>query len=253
MKLKSSHIGIFAALLVIAALAIPALIVPLGICALAVCVVAIASANGCVYLRRRGHTHAINTLPFNIGSSRCSRRYRATAALATAYTIVKIGADDQHCAAVTATADKPLGVITDEAAAAEDPINVELLGVTDRTLPMVAGGVIAALNADVYMTASGKVVIKPTAAGTYWRIGTNLTTAGADGDMIEVATTKPRKLIVIAALGNVNSAIGALTSSATTTQAEFNALRDACETLADDVRAVAAALNGDADVALATT
>lgn len=39
-------------------------------------------------------------------------------------------------------------------------------------------------------------------------------------------------------MGSANSAIGNLTSSATTTQAEFNALRDACETLADDARAI---------------
>jgi hypothetical protein len=103
------------------------------------------------------------------------------------------------------------------------------------------------------MTAAGKVVIKPTAAGTYWRVARNKTLADGDGDTVECELLPPRKLIVIAALGNTNGEIAALTSSATTTQAEFEALRDKCEELADDVRAIAAALNGSADVALATT
>lgn len=39
-------------------------------------------------------------------------------------------------------------------------------------------------------------------------------------------------------LGNTNGAIGGLTISAAYSQAEVQALRDACETLADDVRAL---------------
>jgi hypothetical protein len=42
----------------------------------------------------------------------------------------------------------------------------------------------------------------------------------------------------VVTLGNVNGAIAALTFSSTPTQAEAVALRDACETLADDVRAL---------------
>jgi hypothetical protein len=149
--------------------------------------------------RRGGLLSAINTLPANVGTSKNSRRYRASGALATRYLFVKAGADDEHIAAVTATADKPIGVITDEAAAAEDPVNVELIGVTNRTLPLVAAGAIA-IAADVYMTATGKVDIKPTAAGVYWRIGVALTAPGADGDSVEVALCAPKKLTVIAAL-----------------------------------------------------
>ncbi|MDD2763481.1 MAG: DUF2190 family protein [Opitutaceae bacterium] len=204
--------------------------------------------------RRRGRLiPAINTLPGNVGTSKHSRRYLASAAVATRYLLAKLGADAEHIAVVAATSDQPIGVMTDEAAAAEDPINVELLGVTGRTLPLVAAGAIAT-GADVYQTAAGKVDVKPTAAGTYWRIGTALTAATADGDPIEVATSRPRKLIVIAALGNVNGEIAALTFTAGgATGPEVEALRDKCEELADDVRAIAAALNGDADVALATT
>ena len=62
--------------------------------------------------------------------------------------------------------------------------------------------------------------------------------AAADQDVIEVQSCAPILVKGLAVFGNTNSEIGALTSSATTTQAEFNALRDALEELADDVRAV---------------
>ncbi len=44
-------------------------------------------------------------------------------------------------------------------------------------------------------------------------------------------------------LGNANSEISGLTIGATYSQAEVTALRDKCEELADDVRALAAAIN----------
>jgi len=43
--------------------------------------------------------------------------------------------------------------------------------------------------------------------------------------------------------GNVNGAIAALTFSNPPTQAECEALRDACEVVADDMRAVSAQVN----------
>lgn len=42
----------------------------------------------------------------------------------------------------------------------------------------------------------------------------------------------------VVTIGNTNNAIGGLTISAVPLQAELQALRDACETLADDVRAL---------------
>jgi hypothetical protein len=77
--------------------------------------------------------------------------------------------------------------------------------------------------------------------------------ADAENDVIEMLPCKPRKLIVIAALGNANSEISDLTIGSVYSAAEVQALRTKAEELADDVRAIAAALNGDADVALATT
>lgn len=196
-------------------------------------------------LRRAAFVVAINTLPGNLGTSEKSRRYLASAAVATRYLLAKIGADDQHAAAVAAASDEPIGCFTDEAAAAEDPLNVELFGVTNRTLVLVAKVAIT-LGADVYSDGTGKVTIKPTAAGTYWKVGKALTASGADNDPIEVAVQKPRKLIVIAALTSTNGTAAAASASLANLAAE-------AEKIGDDVRAIAAALDGSADVALATT
>lgn len=187
---------------------------------------------------------AINDLPQNVGSSRESRRYLASGALATRYVFVKAGADDRHVAAIAAASDMPLGVLTDEATAAEDPVNVEL-PITPRTLPLVAGGAIPALQVDLYMTAAGKVVVKPTAAGTYWRVARNKTLAGGDGDPVECELLPPRKLIVVSALESTNGTAGAAVDLA--------ALKAETEKLSDDFRKVVSALDGSADVALATT
>ena len=81
----------------------------------------------------------------------------ATAAITTRYLLGKIGADEDHIAVLAATADQPIGVITDEPAAAEDPTDVELLGVSNRTQRMVAGEAIDE-GESVYATAAGKVV-----------------------------------------------------------------------------------------------
>ncbi len=205
--------------------------------------------------RRSRLVLALNTLPANVGSSKHSRRYRASAALATRYLFVKAGADDEHIAAIAATSDKPLGIIVDEAAAAEDLVTVDLVGINGRTLPCVAGAAIATLGLDVYITATGKVVGKPTAAGTYWRVGKNLTLAGADGDPVEIAPSTPRKLIVVAALTQTsNATIAAVHSTAVNpTKADFDALLAEAGKLQADFYVLSAALSGDADVTVATT
>jgi len=203
--------------------------------------------------RRNALVSGLNTLPENLGTSKNSRRYRASAAITTRYLLGKAGADDEHIAVVAATSDKPIGVITDEAAAAEDPVNVELLGVTNRTLVLVAAGAIA-VAADVYATAAGKVDIKPTAAGTYWRVGVALTAPGAANDPVEVATCRPRKLIVLAALTNTSGDIADTNSTAVNpVKTDFDSLLTAAGKLQADFLLLAAALNADADVAYATT
>lgn len=214
-----------------------AVLIPVAECAAVIALVAIASANGVVYLRRKGHPTAFNSLPGNVGSSDGRRRYRASGALATRYLFVKAGADDEHIAAIAAASDKPIGVITDEAAAAEDPITVALLG-NDRTLPCVAGAALATLNADVYMDAAGKVVGEPTAAGTYWKVGRNLTLAGAADDPVEVETCEPVKVVVIAAL----------TAPATADAADLATAEALANALKADITALGTALASPAQV-----
>lgn len=202
--------------------------------------------------RRSRLVSAINTNPANFGTHAAGGiSMLASAAITTRYRLVKKGATALHIAIPTATADEPIGVCEDQPAAAEDPVNVIMLGAHAGTVPMVAGGTITD-GADLYMTSNGSVVVKPTAAGTYWGVGSARGAWGIN-NVLEVIPRKPRKLIVIAALGNTNGEIAALTISGSYSQAEVQALRAAAEELADDVRAIAAALNGDADVALATT
>jgi hypothetical protein len=114
---------------------------------------------------------------------------------------------------------------------------VRLLG-KGGTVKVVAGGVIAA-TARVKAASGGKVVTIGTGGRSIGRyLGTS---NSADNDVIEILDVLeigPATAPVVAATGNTDNEIGALSSSATTTQAEFNALRDKCEELGDDVRAL---------------
>jgi hypothetical protein len=67
-------------------------------------------------------------------------------------------------------------------------------------------------------------------------------TAGAR-DLLAVALPVANAAQAVVTLGNVNGAIAGLTVSDPPTQAEVTALRDACETLADDVRALSVLLH----------
>ncbi len=156
------------------------------------------------------------------------------AAFTLRHLLCKKGVDADHID-VCGAADEPYGTVPDEPGSG-DLAAVKLLGKGPTTL-MIPTGVVTQ-GADVFTDAAGKVQAEPTVAGTYWLVGRSLTTGVADKPM-EVADCQPVRVVVLALLGNVNSEIGALTSSSTTTQAEFNALRDKCEELADDVRAMA--------------
>ena len=164
----------------------------------------------------------------------------AEVVISTRYLMGKLGTAVNQVDICTA-ADEPLGVITDEAAAAGDPVNVALFGSAESTQLMVASEAITA-GAKVYTAAGGKVQNEPALAGTYYQVGKALEAGIADGDVIEVDAQEPIRVVVIAALGNTDNEIGALTFSGTPTQAEAEALRDKCEELADDVRNIAGAL-----------
>lgn len=144
----------------------------------------------------------------------------ADAAHSYRYLLVKPGTDADHIA-VNGAADKPLGVCSDTPEAAEDIVDVHLLGATRHTRLCVASEAIAN-GADIYTAAAGKVQDEPAAAGTFWRIGKARNAAGADLDLIEVETHDPIKVVVLAELTAPDTANG---SDLATTQALANALK----------------------------
>lgn len=113
----------------------------------------------------------------------------ADVALTRRHLLVKIGTDASHIAINTAS-DIALGVVDDEAEAAEDPVNVQLLGQKEGTILMVASAAITA-GAMVVSAADGKIRTLPGTTGNYYIIGRALEAAGADGDVIEVAHSFP--------------------------------------------------------------
>lgn len=118
----------------------------------------------------------------------------ADAAITTRNLLVKIGTDAGHVA-LAGVSDIPLGVATDEPAAAEDPVNVALLGAHAGTLLGVASAAITAGDL-VVAAANGKLRTLPTSAGTYHIVGRAIAAAGADGDTIEFVPSFPVQRVV---------------------------------------------------------
>lgn len=193
--------------------------------------VAIFALTSWIASRPRGHQ--LQALA-NIAEGRWpgKKTYLSDGAIATRYLLGKIGSDADHVVA-SGAADEPIGVITDEAGAAEDPVNVDLFGSACETKLMVGSEAIAA-GADVYTAAGGKVQDEPAAAGTYWLVGRALTACGGDGQQVAVDPVKPIKVVVIAALTSTNGTAGAA--------ADLTALKAEAEKIGDDVRALGAAL-----------
>lgn len=111
---------------------------------------------------------------------------KSDAAMATRHVLVKIGSDIDHIAVTTACTEVPLGVCNDEATAAEDNVNVILLGQKQGTILIVgtatAGDMLEA-------AASGKAVTLTGGGGAHYIIGRALNTA--TDDLIEVAHCLP--------------------------------------------------------------
>lgn len=116
------------------------------------------------------------------------------AGLTTRHLTVKIGSDVNHVA-VAGTADIALGVVDDAAEAAEDPVNVQVLGQKPGTILVTASAAIT-LGDMVVTAASGKVRTLPVASGTYYIIGRALEAAVADGDLINIAHCFPVQRVV---------------------------------------------------------
>lgn len=105
------------------------------------------------------------------------------AAITTRHLLYKKGTDADHIA-VSGASDLPIGVVADEAKAAEENVAVQLLG-KGASKRMVASEAIGA-GVLVYAAASGKVATSGTQC-----VGVSLIAASADGDVIEVSDTVP--------------------------------------------------------------
>jgi hypothetical protein len=183
------------------------------------------------------------------GTHKHSLTRKVDAAVATTYLLAKVGSDTDHVN-IAGAADEPIGVMIDQAAAAEDIIGIELLGITDRTVTMVASEAIA-VGALVYTADGGKIQDSPVVAGTYWLVGKAIRAAAADGEEIEVQHIKPIRVVVIAALTSVQNATAAAVDLATA-EALANALKANYNALQADVAAIGAALATPALVKILT-
>lgn len=137
------------------------------------------------------------TLPVfanSVGVHAGSLTYLADEAIGRRFLIGALGSDSRHIA-LCDPSDMPLGVITDEAGAAEEPVAVSLLGSASTTLKMVASGAIEA-GSLVYVDTGGKVAEPPSSPGEYYCVGRSLTSASGDGDLVEVDPCLPRELTI---------------------------------------------------------
>jgi hypothetical protein len=127
----------------------------------------------------------------------------------------------------------------------KDDINVRMFG-GEGTLKVVQN---AAINFGVKVIADPaaytKVKALPATPGIYKVLGQKMSEGGgAAGDVIEISD-KPETVVVptVVVLGNTNGEIGSLNSTAVNpTKADFDALLLKTEELADDLRAMHAAL-----------
>jgi len=142
-------------------------------------------------IRNRGRLSACNV---GEGTHAGGVTRKTDAAIATRHLLVKVGSDASHVAACGAS-EVPIGTVPDEASAAEENVEVALLGCAPSTRKMVASEAIDA-GEKVYTAASGKVQDLPAGAGTYYCVGTALTPASADGDVIEVDPAPAQKEVV---------------------------------------------------------
>jgi hypothetical protein len=156
-------------------------------------IVAIALFVSWIASRPRGHQlHGLVNVAE--GFQPAVKTYLTDAAIATRFLLGKVGSDASHVAVCGAT-DIPLGVIHDEAAAAELGVSVAKFGLHNEGEIAVASAAIAA-DALLVPAANGKVVTLPATAGTYYIIGRATAAAAADGDQVEFTPCFPTQRVV---------------------------------------------------------
>ncbi len=119
----------------------------------------------------------------------------STIAAGTHYLLVKL--TSASAGNLCGANEIPLGTLADLQAGGHtsgEQGTVSLLGKGPTKL-MVANEAIT-IGEQVFAAASGKVQDLPTASGTHYAVGWALTTAAADGDIIEVQDHAPVKLVI---------------------------------------------------------
>lgn len=139
-----------------------------------------------VLFRKSGRTRFSNIGEGTHGSGNITKL--TDAAITGRYKVVKKGSDDGHIAIVAAATDVPLGICSDEASAAELPVNVGVFGGSVGTKKVLLGGTVA-VN-DELSSSNGTAIKLPTASGTYYPFGRALQ-AGVSGDTVEFAPVSP--------------------------------------------------------------
>jgi hypothetical protein len=140
-----------------------------------------------LFRKPRGSIRMSNIAEGSHGTGRTTKL--TDAAVSGRFRVVKFGSDAAHVAVAIATDTAPIGICTDEASAAELPVNVSLFGQTGSTLKCLLGGTVAAGD-ELAATTGGAVIKLPTATGTYYPFGRALQ-AGVSGDVIEFASYVP--------------------------------------------------------------
>lgn len=174
--------------------------------------------------------------PGTHGDSRIPRKSEST--ISDRHLLVKQGVAADGVALCGAH-DLPVGICTDTPDSG-DYAAIRLLASCPATCLGIAAGAISERQ-PLYTAANGQIQTEPETAGTYYLVGYSIGSATGQGEQFEFEPCAPRRVTILAALSNVNGAIAALTFSPTPTPEEFNALRDACETLGDDLRSLTGA------------
>lgn len=137
----------------------------------------------------------------------------ADAGFSYRHLFVKAGTDADHVNVCGAT-DVPIGITDDQPNAAGDPIQVAVLGISERTRLAICTTALGN-EIDLYVGANGYAIALPATAGTYYKVGRSKQAAQptevSNIYEIEFEPCSPQKTIVIAhATGTAATDIAAL-------------------------------------------
>lgn len=118
------------------------------------------------------------------------------AAMALRHTLVKEGSDVDHIAVTTANTEIPMGVCNDEATAAEENVNVQLLGSKPGTIIMKAHAAITKGDFMVPAAAGRAQTMTGLSSVTTYIIGIALNTVTTQDDDVEVQHCVPVQRVI---------------------------------------------------------